>query len=205
MCGSATILQQYFCKRWFKHILTNCHNINRGWHWGVRTDCLASVDWVGCSWKGNFDIYWSQSTNSFGSRWSNLLWSFTCRPYTNKKGSTVIKFFIPSQEKHCWVFLDRFQWLLKVLQQLYTLGFRLISHEVNMTVNKSISCLQKSAHTYLSFQVKNQSATKGYHAYLEVVLMRDTVWNFLDQNISWLLNPMIPYFHGFVSVCMCHG
>jgi len=58
----------------------------------------------------------------------------------------------------------RFQWLLKVLQQLYTLGFRLISHEVNMTV-------------------KNQSATKGYHAFLEVVLMRDSVWNFLDQNL----------------------
>ena len=31
------------------------------------------------------------------------------------------------------------------------------------------------------FQVKNQSATKGYHAYLEVVLMKDSVWNFLDQ------------------------
>ena len=30
-------------------------------------------------------------------------------------------------------------------------------------------------------QVKNQSATKGYHAYLEVVLMKDSVWNFLDQ------------------------
>ena len=29
---------------------------------------------------------------------------------------------------------SRFQWLLKVLQQLYKLGFRLISHEVNMTV-----------------------------------------------------------------------
>lgn len=56
----------------------------------------------------------------------------------------------------------RFQWLLKVLQQLYKLGFRLISHEVNMTV-------------------KNQSATKGYHAYLETVLMRDNIWNFLDQ------------------------
>ena len=30
---------------------------------------------------------------------------------------------------------NRFQWLLKVLQQLYALGFRLISHEVNMTVS----------------------------------------------------------------------
>ena len=30
----------------------------------------------------------------------------------------------------------RFQWLLKILQQLYSLGFRLISHEVNMTVCK---------------------------------------------------------------------
>ena len=32
--------------------------------------------------------------------------------------------------------LNRFQWLLKVLQQLYTLGFRVISHEVNMTVSE---------------------------------------------------------------------
>ena len=30
--------------------------------------------------------------------------------------------------------LARFQWLLKVLQQLYRMGFRCISHEVNMTV-----------------------------------------------------------------------
>ena len=28
------------------------------------------------------------------------------------------------------------EWLLKVLQQLYTLGFRVISHEVNMTVSE---------------------------------------------------------------------
>ena len=28
----------------------------------------------------------------------------------------------------------RFQWLLKLLQQLYTMGFRLISHEVNSAV-----------------------------------------------------------------------
>jgi len=57
---------------------------------------------------------------------------------------------------------NRFQWLLKVLQELYILGFRLISHEVNMTV-------------------KNQSGTGGYHAFLEVVLMKDSVWNFLDH------------------------
>ena len=30
--------------------------------------------------------------------------------------------------------MARFQWLLKVLQQLYRMGFRCISHEVNMTV-----------------------------------------------------------------------
>ena len=29
-------------------------------------------------------------------------------------------------------------------------------------------------------QVKSQSDTKGYHAFLEVVLMKDLVWNFLD-------------------------
>jgi len=57
---------------------------------------------------------------------------------------------------------QRFQWLLKLLQQLYSLGFRLISHEVNMTV-------------------KNQSPWQGYHSLLEVVLMKDSVWSFLDK------------------------
>jgi len=56
----------------------------------------------------------------------------------------------------------RFQWLLKLLQQLYSLGFRLISHEVNMTV-------------------KNQSPWQGYHSLLEAVLMKDSVWSFLDK------------------------
>jgi hypothetical protein len=55
---------------------------------------------------------------------------------------------------------QRFPWLLGLLQQLYKAGFRLVSHEVNMTV-KNISL--------------------GYHNYLEVVLMRDTVWSFLDK------------------------
>jgi hypothetical protein len=54
----------------------------------------------------------------------------------------------------------RFTWLLGVLQQLYRLGFRLISHEVNMTV---------------------KTTTGGYHSFLEVVLMKDTVWSFLDK------------------------
>jgi len=57
---------------------------------------------------------------------------------------------------------QRFQWLLKLLQQLYSLGFRLISHEVNMTV-------------------KDQSPWEGYHSLLEVVLMKDSVWSFLDK------------------------
>jgi len=56
---------------------------------------------------------------------------------------------------------NRFQWLLKILQELYSLGFRLISHQVNMTV-------------------KSQHLWGGYHAFLEVVLMKDFVWNFLD-------------------------
>jgi len=57
---------------------------------------------------------------------------------------------------------QRFQWLLKLLQQLYSFGFRLISHEVNMTV-------------------KDQSPWQGYHSLLEVVLMKDSVWSFLDK------------------------
>jgi len=54
----------------------------------------------------------------------------------------------------------RFPWLLKLLQQLYKLGFRVISHEVNMTV---------------------KSTSSGYHSHLEVVLMRDTAWSYLDS------------------------
>ena len=30
-------------------------------------------------------------------------------------------------------------------------------------------------------QVKDQSPWQGYHSLLEVVLMRDSVWNFLDK------------------------
>jgi len=61
-----------------------------------------------------------------------------------------------------------FPWLLGLLQQLYVQGFRIISHEVNTAVfsmvDPSIKPLQQ-----------------GYHSYLEVVLMRDTVWNHLDS------------------------
>ena len=32
----------------------------------------------------------------------------------------------------------RFKWMLKLLQQLYTMGFRLISHEVNSAVSLTI-------------------------------------------------------------------
>ena len=46
-----------------------------------------------------------------------------------------------------------------MLQQLLRLGFRVISHEVNMTV---------------------KTTTRGYHSYLEVLLMKDTVWSYLD-------------------------
>lgn len=54
----------------------------------------------------------------------------------------------------------KFQWLVKLLQQLYTMGFRLISHEVNSAMGKT---------------------DQGYYSCLEVVLMRDNVWSFLDD------------------------
>ena len=39
----------------------------------------------------------------------------------------------------------------------------------------------------LNFQVKNQSGTGGYHAFLEVVLMKDSVWNLLNHDSqNWL-------------------
>ena len=57
--------------------------------------------------------------------------------------------------------LPRFPWLLRVLQQLYRLGFRLVSHEVNTARKKTDA---------------------GYHSLLEVVLMKDTVWAFLDAH-----------------------
>jgi len=54
----------------------------------------------------------------------------------------------------------KFQWLLKLLQQLYSMGFRLVSHEVNSAMGK---------------------ADQGYYSFLEVVFMKDNVWNFLDD------------------------
>ena len=54
----------------------------------------------------------------------------------------------------------RFNWLLELMSQLYKLNFRLISHEINMTVGKA--------------------ANDNYYSYMEVVFMKDDVWNFLD-------------------------
>jgi len=59
---------------------------------------------------------------------------------------------------------QRFPWLLGLLQQLYLQGFRIISHEVNTAV----------------FSIPIKPLQQGYHSFLEVVLMRDTVWNHLD-------------------------
>ena len=56
----------------------------------------------------------------------------------------------------------RFKWLLDLLNQLYHLNYRLISHEINMTVGKP--------------------ASEGYYSYMEVVLMKDVVWSFLDTD-----------------------
>ena len=41
----------------------------------------------------------------------------------------------------------------------------------------------------MNVQVKNQSGTLGYHAFLEVVFMKDSVWSFLDQALvdQWKL------------------
>ena len=57
----------------------------------------------------------------------------------------------------------RFKWLLDLLNQLYHENYRLISHEINMTVGKPSS--------------------EGYYSYMEVVLMKDVVWSFLDRDI----------------------
>ena len=53
----------------------------------------------------------------------------------------------------------RFKWLLDLMIQLYKLNFRLISHEINMTVGKP--------------------ANDGYYSYMEIVLMKDVLWNFI--------------------------
>ena len=54
-----------------------------------------------------------------------------------------------------------FKWLLDLLKQLYHLNYRLISHEINMTLGKP--------------------ANGGYYSFMEIVLMKDQVWSFLDQ------------------------
>ena len=90
-----------------------------------------------------------------------------------------------------WFYVFRFPWLLKLLQQLYTMGFRLVSHEVNAAVilktftffKRIISIwveLNSMHHTLICFQIGK--ANEGYYSLLEVVFMRDTVWNFLDDN-----------------------
>ena len=48
-----------------------------------------------------------------------------------------------------------------MLQGLYLQGFRVVSHEVNMSVKTFV---------------------EGYQPLLEVGLMKDKVWNFLDDN-----------------------
>ena len=90
--------------------------------------------------------------------------------------------------------------MLKLLQKLYTMGFRLISHEVNSAVNLIIHhiCLviiccdildqkQFSGHTVVDvfdYQIDPQIgiAFDDYYSYCEVLLMKDNVWSFLDDS-----------------------
>ena len=60
-------------------------------------------------------------------------------------------------ERHIKIFLFlRFIWLLEVLQELYTLNFRVISHEVNMVMGPGEG---------------------GLYNLVEVVFMKDNIWN----------------------------
>ena len=101
--------------------------------------------------------------------------------------------------------------MLKLLQQIYTMGFRLISHEVNSAVRDfmhsdgyrlatmvlifpqfvtdspittSISS-EKRIDYYSDHLVDPCSqmgkGNQGYHSCLEAVFMKDNVWNFLDD------------------------
>lgn len=61
--------------------------------------------------------------------------------------------------------LARFKWLLKVLQQLYRMGFRCISHEVNMTVRSKDKFIE--TRRKIIFKHKN-----GYSGKLNVWMYR---------------------------------
>ena len=58
----------------------------------------------------------------------------------------------------------RFKWLLDLMNQLYKLNYRLISHEINMTVGKP--------------------ASDGFYSFMEVVFMKDDVWNWIDKEFT---------------------
>ena len=85
-------------------------------------------------------------------RWTSWPWSFIWQKYTFSKGGCVLKeVFFSSSIFETWTWIPlfktcpvwvlvciscfRFNWMLKLLQKLYTMGFRLISHEVNSAVN----------------------------------------------------------------------
>ena len=85
-------------------------------------------------------------------RWTSWPWSFILQKYTFSKGGCVLKeVFFSSSIFETWTWIPlfktcpvwvlvciscfRFNWMLKLLQKLYTMGFRLISHEVNSAVN----------------------------------------------------------------------
>ena len=53
----------------------------------------------------------------------------------------------------------RFKGLVTVLQDLYKLNFRLISYQVNLVARKVMD---------------------NYYTLMEVVFMKDDVWNYLD-------------------------
>ena len=71
------------------------------------------------------------------------------------------------------------------------MGFRLISHEVNSAVGDSGYKCHKLCHDTdlprdVMIQIKSScfqmgKADQGYYSCLEVVLMRDSVWSFLDD------------------------
>ena len=69
--------------------------------------------------------------------------------------------------------LCRFPWLLKLLQQLYKMGFRLISHEVNAAVMFKphfFSC--KTFSNYIVFQNKfNANAAVMFKTYFFIITL----------------------------------
>ena len=190
------------------------------------------MDRVWCAWEGisSQELCFTAFSIFLIFRWTSWPWSFIWQKYTFSKGGCVLKEgFFSSSIFETWTWIPlfktcpvwvlvciscfRFNWMLKLLQKLYTMGFRLISHEVDSAVNlhtsylsrnnllwyfrlKTVFCSYCGRCVWLSnWPPQIGIAYNDYYSYCEVLLMKDNVWSSLDDsNVLWLLPNSACYF-----------